>query len=86
MNSVIRKKQVSYNSAGARFCDSVETQFAVGLGLYMHQQTRSKKVINTLSALKLSIPYDKVLQIETSMASAIADNMDKKGVFLPPNI
>ena len=53
----------------------------------MHQQTRSKKVINTLSALKLSIRYDKVLQIETSMASTIADNMDKnKGVFLLPNI
>ena len=87
MNSVKTKKQVTYNSAGASFRDSVETSFIVVLGLYMHQQTRSKKVINTLSALKQSIPYDKLLQIETSMASAIADNMDKnEGVFLPSNI
>ena len=50
MNSV-KTKKVSHNSAGASFHNSVETSFTVGLGLYMHQQTRSKKVISTLSAV-----------------------------------
>ena len=81
MNSVKTKKQVSDNSAGASFRDSVEIPFTVGLGLYMHQQTRSKNIINTLLALKLSIPYDKVLQIETAMASSIAGNMDKNEIY-----
>ena len=52
MNYVKTNKQVSYNAIGANFSDSVETPFTVGLGLYMHQQTMSKKAINTLSKLK----------------------------------
>lgn len=81
------KKQVSCNSAGENFSDSAETPITVGLGLYVHQHNRSKKVINTLSGLKLRISYYKVLQIEISMASVIAENMNKiEGVFLPPHI
>ena len=46
MNSVKTKKQVSYNSAGESFRDSVETPFTVGLGLYMHQQEARKLLIH----------------------------------------
>ena len=57
VNSVKTKRQASYNSANDTFRDSVETPFSVGLGLYVHQQTRCKKVINTLNGLHLSIPH-----------------------------
>lgn len=39
----------------------------------MHQQTKSKKVINTLSELKKSIPYNNILQKGTSTAPVIAE-------------
>ena len=34
---------VSYNSASGIFRGFIETKFTIGLGLYMHQQTRSIK-------------------------------------------
>ena len=39
----------------------------------MHQQTKSKKIINTLPELKKSIPYNNILQIETLTTPAIAE-------------
>ena len=75
------KKQV--NNA---FRQKVETPFSVGLGLYFHRQTRSKKVIDTLSKLNLTIPYDRLLKIETRIANEISKNIDNNnGVFVPPN-
>ena len=59
----------------------------MGLGLYVHQQTRSKKVINTLSGLHLSITYKRVLQIETDIANSVDDNTEKNNeIYVPPNI
>ena len=85
--SVKTKKQVSYNNEKASFRDSIETPFSVDLGMCIHQQTRSKKVIDTLSSLNLSIPYDRVLEIETSIANAISPNAEKNGgIYIPPTI
>ena len=58
---------------------------SVCLGLYIHQQTRSKKVTDTLSKLNLTIPYDQILKIETVIADEILTNIDNNGIFVPPN-
>ena len=42
-----------------------ETPFAVSLGLHIYKETRSKKIINCLPNLGLSIDYDGVMKIET---------------------
>ena len=81
------KRQVNYNSNNGDFRSSVETPFSVGLGLYVHQKTRSKDIVNTLSGLKLSISYEKVLQIETDIANAVAVSAENNGgIYVPPNI
>ena len=65
----------------------VETPFSVGLGIYVHKETRSKKLLECLSDLGLSISYDKVMKIENDLGNAVAENMPKNhGVFVPPNI
>ena len=56
ITSTKSKKQVNNVSGGFR--QKVETPFSVSLGLYIHQKTQSKKVIDTLSNLNLTIPYD----------------------------
>ena len=53
----------------------IETPLNVGLGLYIHQKTRSKELIDVLSDLNISINYDKALNIKASLASSVSDKM-----------
>ena len=63
------------------------TPFAVGLGLHIHKETRSKKIIDCLSELCLTINYDKVMKIETEIANAATKIIrDNDGVFIPPTV
>ena len=70
------KSRKQINNASGEFRQIVETPFSVDLELYIHQQTRSKKVIDTLSKLNLTIPYDRILKIETGIANEISKNID----------
>ena len=64
-----------------------ETPFAVGLGLHVHKETRSKKIINCLSDLRLSIDYDRVIKIETEISNSVTDIINKNnGVYVPHTI
>ena len=85
ITSTKSKKQI--NDASGEFRENVEIPLSVGLGLYIHQQTWSKKVIDTLSKLNLTILYDRILKVETGIANEISKNIDNNnGVFVPPNI
>jgi hypothetical protein len=77
MGVVKSDKQINYKSQkgnDANFINNNETPFTVGLGLDIHKATRSKKIINLLSNLNLSITYNKIMTIETAMANAIVQN------------
>ena len=43
-------------------------------------QTTSKKLVTQLFQLGLSISYDRVLQIENQLATAVCEDVEKKGV------
>ena len=65
----------------------VETPFSVGLGIHVHKETRSKKLLECLSDLGLSISYDKVMKIENDLGNAVAGNVPQNhGAFVSPNI
>ena len=54
------------------------------MGLYLHQTTRSKKLIDMFSGLNLSISYEKVIDIKKDVANAILEKRDENnGVFIP---
>ena len=59
-----------------------ETPFSIGLGLHIHKETRSEKIIDCLSELKLTINYDKIMKIETEIANATSRNMHQTMVYL----
>ena len=49
VNSVKTKRQANYNSTNVTFRDFVETPLSVGLGLYVHYQTRTKRSLTLKS-------------------------------------
>lgn len=91
MKSTKTQRQMSYKTArGSKTFRSrihAETPLSVGLGLHIHKETRSKKVIDCLSVLNLTISYDRIMKIETEMANATTNMMSQKnGVYVPPSL
>ena len=88
MQSFMSKRQVTFEPKTSVERDSVyskiETTLNVGVGLYFHQTTRSKKLIDMFSGLNLSIGYEKVTDIKKDVANAILEKRDENnGVFIP---
>ena len=66
---------------------NIETTSNVGLGLYVHQKTRSKNLCNFLSDLNLSVNYDKVCNIKSNLAkSVIKRTKENGGIYKPSSI
>ena len=62
----------------------IDTPLNVGEGLYLHQITRSRKLIDMFSGLNLSISYEKVIDIKKDVANAILEKRDENnGLFIP---
>ena len=63
-----------------------ELPLQVGLGVTLHKEIRSAKVVNLLSMIGVSVNYDKVLEIESAMANAVVQRMAGNGGFyIPPD-
>ena len=88
--SIKSDRQIKYSSTSSKsatFHETKETPFSVGLGLLMYKHTRSKKIINILSDMKLAINYDKVLKIETNIAEYVVKTMEEcAGVYVSPSL
>ena len=91
IQSTKTKRQVNYRSSNASnnvgHSNTTETPFSVGLALHIHKETRSKKLIECLSELNLSINYKKLVKIQTEIANSVAAQIHyNNGVYIPPNI
>jgi hypothetical protein len=53
------------------------------IGIKIHTEMRSKKIINQLHDLGLSVSYTRVLQLESWLATAVCENFQEKGVVVP---
>ena len=56
----------------------------VGLGLALHQATRSKALVELFHAANHTIGIDTVRQIDTTMAQNILDRFAKNGICIYP--
>ena len=65
---------------------SYEPPMPLYLGLNIHTQTRSKKLIMELHELSLSVSYNRVLQLESQIAFAVCEDFRKKGVVCPAQL
>ena len=80
-------QQVSYKTKheDVAFKHHTETPLNVGLALNVHKNTRSKSLVEKLSQLDLTVPYKKVMEIETAMANTVLEKTKSMGgVFRPP--
>ena len=56
------------------------------MGLSVHTQTRSKKLITHLYELGLSVSYARVVELENQLATAVCENIAKNGVVCPAQL
>ena len=57
------------------------------IGMKIHTEVRSnKKLITQLYDLSLSVSYDRVLQLESQLATAVCEDFQKKGVVVPAQL
>lgn len=56
------------------------------VGLHVHTQTRTKKTVNTLYRMGMSVSYDRVLEIENSLATAVCKRFEKESLVCPANL
>jgi len=56
------------------------------MGLSVHTQTMSKKLIAHLLELGLSVSYDRVVELENQLATAVCENIAKNGIVCPAQL
>ena len=60
-----------------------ETPLPLYIGLNIHTQTRSKKILNSLHKLGISISYKRVIEVENSLGSGICKRFEDEGIVCP---
>lgn len=68
------------------FRHSKEYPLQLGVGLYLHQQFRSKELINFFNSFGLSIDYNRILRLETQLGNSILENSITNNCFIPTNL
>ena len=80
-------RQISYKTKheDVAFKYRTETPLNVGLALNVHKNTRSKSLVENLSQLVFTVPYKKVMEMETAIANTVLEKTKSMGgVFRPP--
>ena len=60
-----------------------ETPLPLYIGLNIHTQTRSEKILNGLHKLGISISYKHVIEVENSLGSGICKRFEDEGIVCP---
>lgn len=79
------KKHVSA-SMKSRHSLERETPLPLYIGMKIHTDTRSKETVKQLHQLGLSVSYDRVLQIESQLATATCADFREKGAVVPAQL
>ena len=86
MFECLSSRQAEY-SAGPVIKRTRELPLQVGVGLTLHRETRSRKLVDLISRFGLSVTYDRVNEIEGMIATAIAKQMSNtNGIYIPPEL
>ena len=75
------KKHASF--AKSRHSFDREPPLPLYIGMKIHTETRSKKIITQLYDLGLSVSYDRVLQLESQLATAVCEDFLEKKAVVP---
>lgn len=79
------KKHTS-SATKARHSLDREPPLPLYIGLKVHTETRSKNLLSQLFNMGLSVSYERVLQLEGQLATAVCNNFQSKGVVVPAEL
>ena len=65
---------------------SCETPVTIYTGLAIHSKTCSREVVETMYNLRLSVSYDRILSISTSLGNAVCRRYHQQNVVCPSNL
>jgi len=69
-----------------RHCKDKETPLPLYIGLNIHTQTRSKKLVSNLHKLGISISYSRVIELENHLASAMCKRFQNEDLVCPSHL
>ena len=92
IQSTKTSRQVNYKpqenvTQNREISSTVETPLNVGTGIYIHQETRCRELIDILSDLNISIDYDILPNIKWQLADSVLTEINNNdGVFIPRSV
>ena len=69
-----------------RYFQDRKTPLPLFIELNIHTQTRSKKLLNSLHRLGISISYNCVIELENSLAGTMCARLEEEGVVCPSHL
>ena len=80
---LFNSKKKASSSTKTRHSAEAEPPLPVYLGMKVHTQTRSRKLVKLLHNLGLSASYNRIVQTESQLASAVCQKSIVEGVVCP---
>ena len=77
------KKRASGTDVGSRHNLEREPPLPIYIGINVHVLTRSKKLIQHLYKMGISISYDRVMELEDWIATSVCERFEEDGVVSP---
>lgn len=82
----VKKRSSSRNDVKTRHTLQREPPIPIYIGLNIHQMTRSKKLIDQLYKMGISISYDRVMELEEWIATSVCEQFEKDGIVAPTGL
>ena len=82
----VKKRLPSRNDVKPRHTLQREPPIPIYIGLNVHQMTRSKKLIDQLYRLGISISYDRVTELEEWIGTSVCEQFEKDGIVAPTGL
>ena len=81
-----RKRKQKEDSASSRHSLKREPPVPLYVGLNIHTLTCNKGIIDRFEKLGLSVPYDRVLQVERVLAQNLCKQFREENIVCPPSL
>ena len=82
-NSIVRRR---IDATSSKHSSDRQPPLPVYLGMMLHTKTRKKELVDKCFKLGLSVSYDEVLNISSSLGNAVCVYYNKEDVVCPPHL
>lgn len=79
-------KRTRKESVSSYFSKTKESPISIYVGMMIHAKTRKKGIIDRLYNLGISIPYNRVLELSTSLGNTVLSQYEQDGIVCPRSL